>query len=105
MEEDERVYFIPANAKRSGLILGYFTMTDLLIFAPGIIASVIMLLTIQTSSLLELLLLIAPGLIAAFLVMPVPYYHNIMQLIVNIFTFFFGQRRYKWRGWCIWDEQ
>ena len=81
-------YLIPANSKKSELILGLFTTMDAILFGSGV-------------SLTVLLLII---LITGFLVFPVPNYHNILQLIINIYTFYFvRQRRYKWRGWCYKD--
>lgn len=102
--EEENTYIIPANAKRSGLILGYFTMVDLFIFGFGVLTSVIMLLVINSSEFKTLIFILAPALISAFLVMPVPNYHNILQLLVNIFNFIFKQKRYKWKGWCMWYD-
>ena len=102
--EEEKTYLIPANAKRSGLILGYFTMIDLFIFGFGVLTTVIMLLVIQSNDFTTLFMILLPALISAFLVMPVPHYHNILQLLVNIFTFISKQKRYKWQGWCVWYE-
>lgn len=94
-------YLIPANSKKSELILNMFTPTDLIIFGSGVGLTLIMLLAIHTSSFGTMVLILAPALISAFLVFPVPHYHNIMQLIINIYTFYFvRQRIYKWRGWC-----
>lgn len=95
------LYLIPANSKKSELILGLFNTFDLILFSSGIALSFILMLTIHTSTIPTLLLLISPGLISAFLVFPVPHYHNVLQLIVNIYSFFFlKQRRYIWKGWC-----
>lgn len=49
----------------------------------------------------QMLLVISPALVAAFLVAPIPNYHNVLQLLTNIVTFFLGRRRYYWKGWCI----
>lgn len=94
-------YLIPANSKKSELILNMFTPTDLIIFGSGIGLTLIMLLAIHTNSLGTMLLILSPALISAFLVFPIPHYHNVLQLIINIYTFYFvRQRIYKWRGWC-----
>ena len=97
-------YLIPANSKKSSMILGLFTPTDLIIFGSGLGLTVIMLLAIHADSLLGMLLILAPALISAFLVFPVPNYHNVLQLIINIYSFYFiRQRVYKWKGWCYKD--
>ena len=101
---DDNGYLIPANSKKSSLILGFFTPIDLAVFATGIVISMIALAVIHTSSFKVLLLIVTPGLISTFLVLPVPYYHNIMQLIANIFNFITSRRRYYWKGWCVTNE-
>ena len=53
----------------------------------------------------SLLLTLSPALVATFLVMPVPNYHNVLQLITNIVVFIFGRKRLYWKGWCINDEK
>ena len=94
-------YLIPANSKKSMLILGFFTPIDLIIFGTGATLSLIMLLVIQSTSLGIMILIIAPALISAFLVMPIPNYHNMLQLITNVFKYYTGRRRYYWRGWAV----
>ena len=100
MDEERRsTYLIPANTKKSQLILGFFTPTDLFIFIIGCIWSFAMLLFISHPSLVVLIIIMLPALVAAFLVMPVPHYHNVLQLITNIFNFYTNRRQYYWRGW------
>lgn len=94
-------YLIPANSKKSELILGLFTTVDLILFVSGLSLTLILILAIHTDSLMTMIMMLLPALIASFLVFPVPNYHNVLQLIINIYTFFFvRQRTYKWRGWC-----
>ena len=93
-------YLIPANAKKSLLILGFFTPLDLIVFGIGATFTIIMLMVIQNSNLTTMIFIVLPLLISSLLVMPVPYYHNVMQLIINIFTFFSSKRKYRWKGWC-----
>lgn len=97
-------YLIPANTKKSQLILGFFTPVDLGIFITGCVWSFLMLVLINTSSLVILIIIMLPALISAFLVMPVPHYHNILQLLTNIFNFYTGTRKYYWKGWSIYEE-
>ena len=97
-------FIIPANTKKSQLILGFFTTTDLIIFGTGVSLTIIMLLFMQNATFFELVLILLPALITGFLVMPVPNYHNVLQLITNIVNFYKGRRHYYWRGWCVTDE-
>lgn len=98
-------YLIPANSKKSMLILGYFTSLDLIVFLMGITFTIILLFMIQTSTIVLLLLVILPALISTFLVLPVPHYHNIMQLITNVYDYYTRNRRYYWKGWCVTSEE
>ena len=97
----ENNYLIPANSKKSQLILGFFNGFDLVVFIVGVSITVLMLLLIKTDKLAVMIGLISPALIAAFLVAPVPNYHNVMTLIGNVNRFFTGRKKYYWRGWCI----
>jgi len=97
-------YLIPANSKKSEMILGMFTTVDLILFLSGIGLTIIMLMVIHTDSFLGMIMILMPALVASFLVFPIPNYHNVLQLIINIYTFYFvRQRTYKWRGWCYKD--
>jgi len=94
-------YLIPANSKKSEMILGMFTPVDLILFLSGVGLTVILMLAIRTASIATMILILTPALVAAFLVFPIPNYHNVLQLIINIYTFFYvRQRTYKWKGWC-----
>ena len=94
-------YLIPANTKKSKLILGFFTPIDLAIFGTGCLITVVLLFLFQGMSLSTAILVLLPALISGFLVVPVPNYHNVLQLITNIVTFFLNRKRYYWKGWCI----
>lgn len=98
-------YLIPANSKKSQLILGFFTLTDLIIFGSGVGLTIILLLVIQNASMGIMLLILAPSLITGFLVIPLENYHNVLQFIINVYTFYSNRRRYIWRGWCIEDDK
>jgi len=94
-------YLIPANSKKSQLILGFFTPIDLILFGSGVGLTLILLIIIQSANIGLMLMIIAPALITGFLVMPVPYYHNVLQFIVNIYIFYSEKRKYVWKGWCL----
>ncbi len=94
-------FLIPANSKKSQLILGVFNGTDLTVFLTGLGITVFLLLFIKSDDVGVMLLLASPALIAAFLIAPVPNYHNVMTLLGNIYRFYTGRKKYYWRGWCI----
>ena len=98
-------YLIPANTKKSKLILGFFTPIDLIIFGVGVTITVIMLLVFQGMTFNMAILILMPALISGFLVIPVPNYHNVLQLITNIVTFILNRKRYYWKGWCYKDGE
>ncbi len=99
-------YLIPANSKKSMLILGFFTGVDLIIFGLGCTITLILLFMFNDKvEIGQLVLILSPALVSAFLVMPVPNYHNILQLITNIVMFVLGRKRLYWKGWCIRDEK
>lgn len=99
-------YLIPANSKKSMMILGFFTPIDLVIFGVGCTITLTLLFLFNDKvEISTLLLILSPALIAAFLVMPVPHYHNVLQLLTNIVMFVFGRKRFYWKGWCIRDEK
>lgn len=96
-------YLIPANSKKSMLILGYFNPIDLTIFGIGVAFTLVMLVVLKSNDIGTLILMLSPALVSAFLVMPVPNYHNVMTLIGNIYSFYVNKRNYSWKGWCIQD--
>ena len=93
-------FLIPANSKKSQLILGFFNGFDLAVFLIGVGFSVLLLCLIKSNNLMVMLGLASPAIIASFLVAPVPNYHNVMTLIGNIYKYSTGRKKYYWRGWC-----
>lgn len=93
-------YLIPANSKKSQLILGFFTPTDLILFGSGCGLTILLLIIIQSARIEIMILILAPALITGFLVLPVPYYHNVLQFIINVYSFYNEPRKYIWKGWC-----
>lgn len=98
-------YLIPSNAKKSTLILGFFTPLDLIVFGIGVTFTLMMLLVFNSMDTKTMIMILIPALISTTLVLPVPHYHNVLQLLINIFNFFTKQRQYKWKGWCFYDEK
>lgn len=97
-------FLVPANSKKSRLIFGYFTPADLVVLGIGITVTVAFLMVLKNPPLWQLLLAIIPLLVAVTLVFPVPNYHNVMQLLSNIFYFVLGRKKYYWKGWCVRDD-
>ena len=102
---DENNYLIPANTKKSKLILGFFTPIDLAIFGTGCLITVILLFIFLGLTFTMAIIVLMPALISGFLVIPVPNYHNVLQLITNIVTFIMNRKRYYWKGWCYKDGE
>ena len=98
-------YLIPANTKKSKLILGFFTLVVLCIVGVGVSVTIIMLLIFQGMTFNMAIVILMPALISGFLVIPVPNYHNVLQLITNIVTFILNRKRYYWKGWCYKDGE
>lgn len=98
-------YLVPANSKKSLLILGLFTQLDLIIFLSGSGLTVFLLLIFDLTSLLIIIFVLLPLVTSAVLVLPLPYYHNILQLITNVVVFYSKSQRYYWKGWCIRDGE
>ncbi len=97
-------YLIPANSKKSLKILGVFDLFDLILFISGIGISLLLLLLISPSSLWGALIDVAPALICGFLVFPIPNYHNIRTVIINVYEFYTRREKFIWKGWCVKDE-
>jgi len=93
-------YLIPANTKKGQLILGLFRPFDLGLFATGILITLILLAVVPLSSTVVTILALSPAFITAFLVMPVPYYHNMLNIIVEMYEFLTNRQTYRWKGWC-----
>lgn len=97
-------FLIPANSKKSQLILGYFTLVDIILFAFGCGLTVLLLMIVQNANVGQMIIILLPALITGFLVTPVMHYHNVLQFITNVCSFIFNPRRYYWKGWCVRDE-
>ena len=93
-------YLIPANTKKGQLILGLFRPFDLILFGSGVLISILLLSFLPLGDVWITILALAPGLITGFLVLPVPYYHNMLNIIVELYEFITNRQTYKWKGWC-----
>ena len=97
-------YLVPANTKKSMLILGMLRPIDAIILGIGIGISVLFLLIFQNASTWILLLGCIPMLVSLILELPKPNYHNTLVAIQSIMRFYNERRKYIWKGWCIYDE-
>lgn len=98
------MFLIPANSKKSMLILGVFDLFDLILFSSGIGISILLLLLLNPSSLPVAIIDIAPALICGFLVMPIPNYHNMRVLLMEVYGFYTRREKFIWKGWCVKGE-
>ena len=94
-------YLIPANTKKGQLILGIFRPIDLMLFGFGVAVTFIFMFIVPMTSTLMTVIILLPALITGFLVVPIPNYHNILTILLEMIDFFVNQRRYYWKGWCI----
>jgi len=97
-------YLIPANTNNGKLILGIFTKLDLILFGSGIGVTLLLVAFFDMSTTFGIVLALSPAFITGFLVIPIPNYHNMLTILIEMYEFFTNRRTYKWRGWCFKDE-
>ena len=94
-------YLIAANSKKGQLIFNMFRPVDLVIALGGAITTIALFLILDPKSLLMVTITLLPIAVCSFLVIPIPNYHNILCILMNIYNFYFvEQRELKWKGWC-----
>ena len=98
-------YLIPANTKSGKLILGMFKPFDLILFGSGICMTLLLLTILPLESLVATVIIMLPALITGVLVIPVPNYHNMLNVIGELIEFITTQRNYEWKGWCVGYEK
>lgn len=96
-------YLIPANSKKSQLILSVFTTGDILLFGTGIAVTLGMLLIVRSASIIGMVCILLPAIITGILVMPLPNYHNVRGFLKSFFNYAFNRKQYYWKGWCVKD--
>ena len=97
-------YLIPANSKKSLMIFGLFYTFDLILFGIGVSITVLLLLLLPIDQLPIAIIAITPALITGLLVFPVPNYHNILTVLIDLWNFVTTRQKYVWKGWCVKDE-
>ena len=93
-------YLIPANTKRGRLLFGWFRPFDLALLGSGVLVTFVLLAFLPMTNIWMVILVLAPALITAFLVMPVPYYHNMLTIIIELYDYLTNRQTYRWKGWC-----
>jgi hypothetical protein len=93
-------YLIPANSKKSLLIFNMFRLIDLIIAATGAIITLFLMFLVSNQGLSGVIIKLAPVGICLFLVMPLPFYHNILVFLTEVFLYYNNPTKYLWRGWC-----
>lgn len=99
------LFLIPANSKRSLLIFGAFRQSDLILFGTGSVITLLLVVVFPLNNIFLTILALSPGLISGFLVMPIPNYHNVLNVITIAYKFFTTNQNYIWKGWCFRDGE
>lgn len=97
-------YLVPANTKKSMLIMGMLRPIDAVILGVGVSISIILLIIFNNAGTILTLVSCIPMLVSLALVLPIPNYHNTLVALQSIIRFYQERRKYIWRGWCIKDE-
>lgn len=100
----EDAYLVPANAKKGTLIFNLFRKIDLIIFASGVLVTLLLLAFSSGDEIGLLILKLVPAGISALLVLPIPNYHNTLCAIQSIISFYTERHRFLWKGWCLYEE-
>ena len=98
------MYIIPANSKNGKLIFNIFRGIDLVVFLCGVGVSLLLFVAIQTTTMATTIIKILPISVCTFLVVPVPFYHNVMCFIKELYLFLANRIVYYWKGWCVRSE-
>ena len=93
-------YLIPANTKRGRLLVGWFRPFDLALFGSGVLVTFVLLAFMPMENVWMTIVVLAPAVITGFLVMPVPYYHNMLTILVELYEYLTNRQTYRWKGWC-----
>lgn len=95
-----RNYLIPANTKKGQLIMGMFKPFDIVLFGTGILITFFLLAVMPLSSTWVTILVLSPAAVTGFLVFPLPYYHNVLNILIEMYEFLTHTQTYVWKGWC-----
>ena len=94
-------FLIAANSKKGQLIFNMFRPVDLIIALGGAITTIALFFIVDPKTLVMVIITLLPIAVCSFLVLPIPNYHNILCILINIYNFYFVEpRELKWKGWC-----
>ena len=96
-------YLIPANSKKGQLIFNIFRWVDLIIVLVGGIVTLALMFAIPGDGLLVVFVKLLPVGVCLLLVLPIPYYHNVLVLLGEVYYYLSNQKKYHWKGWCVKD--
>lgn len=94
-------HIAPKNFKRGRLIANKYRLIDLIIAFLLISTSVITVLTYvlnNGTNLVVILIMLIPCLFAALILIPLDFYHNIIQRIFLWFLYLTSKKQWKWQG-------
>jgi len=97
-------FLVPANAKRGTLIFNIFRPFDLILFGTGVAITFLLLALFQSTNIVITLISLLPGCICTLLILPIPNYHNVLCVLISVYNFYSGRRKYYWKGWCFYEE-
>ena len=98
-------YLVPANTKKSTLIMNFMRPQDAILAGAGLIITVgLLLIPGNGDNTLLTLLSCLPAIVCGILILPIPNYHNTLVALQSILRYYNERRNYIWRGWCIYDE-
>lgn len=103
MNNGSNSFLVPSNAKKSLKIFGLFYPIDLIMFLTGVGISLLLMMALPIVETKYAILSIMPGCVMGLLVFPVPYYHNVLNVIRSAWTFFTTRQKFIWKGWCVFD--
>ena len=95
---------VPANTKKSMLIMGMMRPIDAIILGTGVGISLILLLIFNNAGTFLTIVSCIPMIICLILVMPIPNYHNTLVAIQSVMRYYQERRNYIWKGWCTYNE-
>ena len=73
-------YLVPANAKRGTLIFNIFRPFDLIMFGTGAAITLLLLVLVDSNDTIMILLSCLPVGVTGLLVVPIPNYHNVLNI-------------------------
>lgn len=97
------IYLIPANSKKSMKILGMFYPFDLILLIAGIVTTLILISVLPIDEIAFAVISLLPVGITGLLVFPIPNYHNVLTVLIEMWNFFTTRQKFVWKGWCVSD--